>query len=392
VIGALRVSGAAALGALLTACAGSPAAEVATPAAETAAPAPVVSASAAAAGAMIDPERGVLTMAPLVERVTPAVVNIAVRSRVQVQTNPLFEDPFFRRFFDLPEQPRQRDVLSAGSGVIVDAGRGYVLTNHHVIANAQDIQVTLKDRRTYAARLIGDDPETDIALVEMDAPNLSAVAFGDSDRLKVGDLVIAIGNPFGLGQTVTSGIVSALGRGGLGIEGYEDFIQTDASINPGNSGGALVDSKGELVGINTAILGPTGGNIGIGFAVPVNMARAVMTQLIEHGEVRRGRLGIVIQDLTPDLAAATNLDLRGGAVVTRVEPSSPAARAGLLQGDVIVEVNGIPVDAAADLRNMVGLMPVGAVLDIVLYREQRRQSVRARVEAAGSRDVSAPAR
>jgi Do/DeqQ family serine protease len=392
VIGALRVSGAAALGALLTACAGSPAAEVATPAAETAAPAPVVSASAAAAGAMIDPERGVLTMAPLVERVTPAVVNIAVRSRVQVQTNPLFEDPFFRRFFDLPEQPRQRDVLSAGSGVIVDAGRGYVLTNHHVIANAQDIQVTLKDRRTYAARLIGDDPETDIALVEMDAPNLSAVAFGDSDRLKVGDLVIAIGNPFGLGQTVTSGIVSALGRGGLGIEGYEDFIQTDASINPGNSGGALVDSKGELVGINTAILGPTGGNIGIGFAVPVNMARAVMTQLIEHGEVRRGRLGIVIQDLTPDLAAATNLDLRGGAVVTRVEPSSPAARAGLLQGDVIVEVNGIPVDAAADLRNMVGLMPVGAALDIVLYREQRRQSVRARVEAAGSRDVSAPAR
>jgi Do/DeqQ family serine protease len=390
VIRLVRVSGAVAFAALLSACAGWPAAQVAKPAAEAVTPAPV--APAAAAGAVFDPERSVLTMAPLVERVTPAVVNTAVRSRVQVQANPLFEDPFFRRFFDLPEQPPQRDALSAGSGVIVDAGRGYVLTNHHVIADAQEIQVTLKDRRTYAARLIGDDPETDIALVEMDAPNLSAVAFGDSDRLKVGDLVIAIGNPFGLGQTVTSGIVSALGRGGLGIEGYEDFIQTDASINPGNSGGALVDSKGELVGINTAILGPTGGNIGIGFAVPVNMARAVMTQLIEHGEVRRGRLGIVIQDLTPDLAAATNLDLRGGAVVTRVEPSSPAARAGLLQGDVIVEVNGIPVDAAADLRNMVGLMPVGAALDIVLYREQRRQSVRARVEAAGSRDVSAPAR
>ena len=187
--------------------------------------------------------------------------------------------------------PRQREVLSAGSGVIVDARRGYVLTNSHVVANAGEVQVTLKDRRTYPARLVGTDPGTDIALLQLDAPDLTAVPLGDSGRLQVGDVVIAIGNPFGLGQTVTSGIVSALGRSGLGIEGYEDFIQTDASINPGNSGGALVNSRGELVGINTAILGPTGSNIGIGFAVPVNMARAVMTQLSEHGEVRRGRLG-----------------------------------------------------------------------------------------------------
>ena len=366
--------GAAAIVGLLAACAARLPADVG-------APAPVV--VAPPAGALVDPERGVLTMAPLLARVTPGVVNIAVRSRVQVEANPLFDDPFFRRFFELPDMPRERDVLSAGSGVIVDAARGYVLTNHHVIADAQEIRVTLKDRRTNPARLIGDDPETDIALLEIDAPGLSAVALGDSDRLEVGDLVIAIGNPFGLGQTVTSGIVSALGRAGLGIEGYEDFIQTDASINPGNSGGALVNSNGELVGINTAILGPAGGNIGIGFAVPVNMARAVMTQLIAHGEVRRGQLGVVVQDLTPDLAAAMDLDLRGGAVVTRVEPRSPAERAGLRPGDVIVEVNGLPIDAAADLRNMVGLMPLGTQLDIVLYRNGSRRALGARVEEAG---------
>jgi Do/DeqQ family serine protease len=366
--------GAAAIVGLLAACAARPPADVG-------APAPVV--VAPSAGALVDPERGVLTMAPLLARVMPGVVNIAVRSRVQVEANPLFDDPFFRRFFELPDMPRERDVLSAGSGVIVDAARGYVLTNHHVIADAQEIRVTLKDRRTNPARLIGDDPETDIALLEIDAPGLSAVALGDSDRLEVGDLVIAIGNPFGLGQTVTSGIVSALGRAGLGIEGYEDFIQTDASINPGNSGGALVNSNGELVGINTAILGPAGGNIGIGFAVPVNMARAVVTQLIAHGEVRRGQLGVVVQDLTPDLAAAMDLDLRGGAVVTRVEPRSPAERAGLRPGDVIVEVNGLPIDAAADLRNMVGLMPLGTQLDIVLYRNGSRHALGARVEEAG---------
>ncbi len=342
-------------------------------------PAPVSSVPAPPAGPMLDAERGVLTLAPLLAQITPGVVNIAVRSRVERPANPLLDDPFFRRFFDLPDLPRQRDVLSAGSGVIVDARRGYVLTNSHVVANADEVQVTLKDRRTYPARLVGGDPETDVALLQLDAPDLTAVPLGDSGRLQVGDVVIAIGNPFGLGQTVTSGIVSALGRSGLGIEGYEDFIQTDASINPGNSGGALVNSKGELVGINTAILGPTGGNIGISFAVPVNMARAVMAQLIEHGEVRRGRLGITIQDLTPERADSLGLSVRGGAVISDIEAGSAAARAGLAPGDVVVAVNGQPVLDADDLRNLIGLMPVGTELAIVLYRDGRERAMTAQV-------------
>jgi Do/DeqQ family serine protease len=368
----LRIIGALGALAMLAGCAGPAPDEAgrATPAAVV--PAPV-------AGALLDAERGVLTLAPLLADITPGVVNIAVRSRVERPANPLVDDPFFRRFFDLPEVPRQRDVLSAGSGVIVDARRGYVLTNSHVVANAAEVQVTLKDARTYPARLVGSDPATDVALLQVDARDLTAVPLGDSARLEVGDLVVAIGNPFGLGQTVTSGIVSALGRSGLGIEGYEDFIQTDASVNPGNSGGALVNSRGELVGINTAILGPSGSNIGIGFAVPVNMARAVMTQLVEHGEVRRGRLGITIQDLTPALADAMSLDLRGGAVISAIEADSPAARAGLALGDVIVEVNGQPVLDADDLRNLIGLLPVGTDLAIVLYRDGRERAAAAQV-------------
>ena len=291
----------------------------------------------------------------------------------------MFDDPFFRRFFDLPAVPREREVLSAGSGVIVDAARGYILTNSHVVANPAEIQVTLKDRRNYPARLVGSDPATDIALVQIDARGLTALTFGDSDRLEVGDVVIAIGNPFGLGQTVTSGIVSALGRSGLGLEGYEDFIQTDASINPGNSGGALVNSKGELVGINTAIIGPTGGNVGIGFAVPANMARAVMGQLAQHGEVRRGRLGVTIEDLTPALAGDMHLELPAGAVITHVEPGSAAARAGITPGDVIVRANDQAIQDAGDLRNLVGLLPVGADLQIVLYRDGRERALGARV-------------
>ena len=341
--------------------------------------APAAGLSAPAAGPLLDPARGVLTMAPLLAGVTPGVVNIAVRSRVERAPNPLFDDPFFRRFFDLPAVPREREVLSAGSGVIVDAARGYILTNSHVVANPAEIQVTLKDRRNYPARLVGSDPATDIALVQIDARGLTALTFGDSDRLEVGDVVIAIGNPFGLGQTVTSGIVSALGRSGLGLEGYEDFIQTDASINPGNSGGALVNSKGELVGINTAIIGPTGGNVGIGFAVPANMARAVMGQLTQHGEVRRGRLGVTIEDLTPALAGDMHLELPAGAVITHVEPGSAAARAGITPGDVIVRANDQPIQDAGDLRNLVGLLPVGADLQIVLYRDGRERALGARV-------------
>jgi serine protease DegQ len=356
--------------------------------APTAAPAsrgvPVRGSDALPSGPMLDPERGVITISPVLAGVTPGVVNIAVRSRIERPASPLLDDPFFRRFFDLPELPPSHEVLSAGSGVIVDGEHGYVLTNNHVVAGAQEVQVTLKDGRSYPARLVGSDPETDIALVEIAAPDLVAVPIGDSSGVEVGDMVIAIGNPFGLGQTVTSGIVSALGRGGLGIEGYEDFIQTDASINPGNSGGALINSKGELIGVNTAIIGPAGGNVGIGFAVPVNMAEAVMAQLIEHGAVRRGRLGIAVQDLTPDLAETMNLDLRGGAVVSEVAPGSAAAQAGMQPGDVIVAVNHQPILDAGDVRNLVGLMPVGSELAIVLYRAGRERTLRARVGAAGS--------
>jgi Do/DeqQ family serine protease len=369
----LRIMGALASLALLAGCPSPPPRVGVEPAV------PLTGGTAPDAGPMLDPERGVLTLAPLLAQITPGVVNIAVRSRVERPANPLQDDPFFRRFFDLPNVPREREVLSAGSGVIVDARRGYVLTNSHVVANAGEVQVTLKDRRTYPARLVGTDPETDIALLQLEAPDLTAVPLGDSARLQVGDVVMAIGNPFGLGQTVTSGIVSALGRSGLGIEGYEDFIQTDASINPGNSGGALVNSRGELIGINTAILGPTGSSIGIGFAVPVNMAGAVMTQLIEHGEVRRGRLGITIQDLTPALADSMGLGVRGGAVISEIEAGSAAARAGLAPRDVIVAVNGQPVLDADDLRNLIGLMPVGTELTIVLYRDGRERSVEAQV-------------
>ena len=234
------------------------------------------------------------TLAPLLERVTPGVVNIAVRGHVAIQTIPLLEDPFFRRFFDLPEQPKEREFRAAGSGVIVDTQNGYIVTNNHVVENAEEITVTLRDGRRLKAKPVGTDPEADVAVIKVVPETLTALPLGDFEALKVGDFVIAVGNPFGLGQTVTSAVVSALGRSGLGIEGYEDFIQTDASINPGNSGGALVNLRGELIGINTAILGPSGGNVGIGFAIPINMARAIMDQLIRHGEVRRGQLGVQI--------------------------------------------------------------------------------------------------
>jgi Do/DeqQ family serine protease len=376
----LRVKGSAlALLVLLGGCQTPPPAAVAPPAQSGGTPTPAAGQPTPAAGPLLDSRRGVLTIAPLLAGVTPGVANIAVRARVEREANPLLDDPFFRRFFNLPAVPREREVLSAGSGVIVDAARGYVLTNSHVVANAAEIQVTLKDRRSYPARLVGSDPETDIALLRIDAPDLTALAFGDSGRLEVGDVVIAIGNPFGLGQTVTSGIVSALGRSGLGLEGYEDFIQTDASINPGNSGGALVNSRGELVGVNTAIIGPTGSSVGIGFAVPVNMAKAVMAQLIAHGQVRRGRLGITIQDLTPARASDLHLELPGGAVITAVEPGSAAARAGIALNDVIVRVNDQPIQDAGDLRNLVGLMPIGADLNIVLYRGGRERSLGAQV-------------
>lgn len=331
------------------------------------------------------------TLAPLLKGVMPAVVNISVVSQTRVTTNPLLEDPFFRRFFDIPEQPQVVPRQSVGSGVIIDAGDGYVLTNHHVVDNADEIVVTLADRRRLNAKLIGSDEGTDVALLQIETDGLTEIEMGDSDALEVGDFVVAIGNPFGLGQTVTSGIVSALSRSGLNLEGYEDFIQTDASINPGNSGGALIDLDGKLIGINTAIVAPAGGNVGIGFAVPANMAKEVMQQLLEYGEVRRGQLGILVTDLTPDLAEALGLDVERGAVISQVGADSSAERAGLEPGDVIVEFNGEPVDGSADLRNKVGLVRLGSTVEIVYIRDGRRAEVEATIGEASALSPAAGA-
>jgi Do/DeqQ family serine protease len=309
------------------------------------------------------------TLAPMIKQVAPRVVNIATEGRVRVRLNPLLNDPFFPRFFNLPTVQRERRVQSVGSGVIVDAANGYVLTNHHVIANADKIVVTLRDRRQFEAVLIRTDPDTDVAVLQIPAEDLTALQLGNSDALEVGDFVVAIGNPFGIGQTVTSGIVSAIRRSGLGIEGYEDFIQTDASINPGNSGGALVTLRGELIGINTAIIGPSGRNVGIGFAIPIDMAQQIMAQLVTYGEVHRGLLGVNAQDLTPDIAEALGIDIRHGAIVSRVGDNSPAARAGLASGDIITAIGGEVIYGASDVRTKIGLLRVGDRVEITVLRD-----------------------
>jgi Do/DeqQ family serine protease len=328
---------------------------------------------------LIGTRDGLPTLAPMLKVVTTGVVNIAVEGREKLEVNPLLQDPFFRQFFGVPDLPTERRTESVGSGVVVDAAKGHVLTNSHVIKSAIRIVVTLKDGRQLDAKLVGSDPATEVALLKVDPQDLTAVPLGNSDQLEVGDYVVAIGNPFGIGQTVTSGIVSALGRSGLRIQGYEDFIQTDAPINPGNSGGALVNLRGELAGINTAIIGPSGGNVGIGFAVPVNMARAVMEQLLAYGEVRRGRLGIAIQDLTPDLRDALRVPAKQGAVVTRVDPKSPAEAAGLKSGDVIVAVDGRAIESSGALRNAVGLVPIGQTIALVVYRGADKLEFRAKI-------------
>src|SRR5437870_4405204 len=321
------------------------------------------------------------SIAPVVSRITPGVVGISVRGRVR-EDNPLLQDPVFRRFFNMQREPIERETQATGSGVIVDAAQGYVMTNAHVVENASSIEVTTKDNRRLSAKLIGRDPDTDIAVLQIPAGGLTAVPIGDSDRLQVGDFVLAIGNPFGLGQTVTSGIISALGRSGLGIEGYEDFIQTDASINPGNSGGPLVDLQGRVVGINTAILAPGGGNVGIGFAVPINMARQVMDQLVSYGEIKRGRIGVAIQDLTPDLAQALGTRRTQGAVIARVEPGSPAERAGLRTNDLVVAINGAPMRSGTELRNRVGLSRIGDEVELTVERAGTGRNVTVRIQQA----------
>ena len=319
------------------------------------------------------------TLAPMLERATPAVVNIATENRVALRRNPLLDDPFFRRFFNIPDQPHERKAQSVGSGVVVDARRGTVITNHHVVEGADTITVTLRDGRRLDAKVIGSDSQSDVAVIQIPSSNLTALPLADTDNLRVGDFVVAIGNPFGLGQTVTSGIVSALGRTGLGIQGYEDFIQTDASINPGNSGGALVNLRGELVGINTAIFAPSGGNVGIGFAIPANMVSRVMNHIVAHGSVRRGQLGVAVQDLTPELARAFNIPANRGAVIAQVSPRSAAARAGLKEGDVVLSINDKPIRDSNGLRNAIGLLEVGEAARLEILRDGKPLTLDAKV-------------
>lgn len=313
----------------------------------------------------------------MLERTTPAVVNIATRGKSKRRVDlPLPQDPIFKRFFDIPSIERIQETSSLGSGVIVNADQGLILTNFHVIKDAYEINVTLTDGRELRAEILGRDPETDVAVIRIDAEQLIQIPMADSTELRVGDFVVAIGNPFGLGQTVTSGIVSALGRSGLGIESIEDFIQTDASINLGNSGGALVNLRGELVGINTAIYGVgSQGSIGIGFAIPINMARDIMQQLIEKGEVERGRLGARGQDLTPLLAQAFNIQRNNGFIVTQIEAGSPAAKAGIQVGDVVVSANGKQIRSSQDMHNLIGLQRLGQTIELQLFRNGKEETV-----------------
>lgn len=316
------------------------------------------------------------SLAPVLERVTPAVVNISTQGPMP-QRNPLMDDPFFQYFFGprMQQQQRAQPAQSLGSGVIVDADEGLVVTNHHVVDGAAQILITLSDGREFQAQLVGSDPDADIAVVQIPADNLTEVKWADSDQLRVGDFCVAIGNPFGLGQTVTSGIVSALGRSGLGIESFEDFIQTDASINPGNSGGALINLRGELIGINTAIVGPSGGNVGIGFAIPANMASDLTEQLLEFGEVRRGALGIAAQPLTKKLAEAFGIKSGYGVVIGKVEPGSPAEASGLRSGDVITAIDGRRVRNLSDVRNRIGLVRLGQSMSVDIVRNRQPMTI-----------------
>lgn len=332
------------------------------------------------------------SLAPILKNIMPAVVNISVKSKVKVELPPMFQDPMFQQFFGdqfkMPDNA-EKEVQGAGSGVIVDAGKGYVITNNHVIAKADEIFVVLKDKRQLKAEVVGTDEETDIAVLKIKPEALTSIPLGTSSNLEVGDFVLAIGNPFGLGHTVTSGIISALGRSGLGIESYEDFIQTDASINPGNSGGALVNLKGQLIGVNTAILSRTGGNVGIGFAIPIDMVKHTMDQLVANGKIERGQLGIQIQDITPELAEAFGITVNQGAVVARVQPGSPAETAGLKEGDVVTSFEGKAVSSASDLKNRVGQIRVGSTVKLEVLRGAEKMSFDAVVGKRPSEKIAA---
>jgi len=347
----------------------------------------VCAASSAAGLPQIVKGEPVASLAPLVEQVSAAVVNIRVSQTVTRRDS--FDDDAFRRFFGLPDggSGGAREVASAGSGVIVDAKRGYILTNHHVVADADKIQISLIDGSIHDAEIVGSDAATDIAVIKVDVKGLTEMPIGDSTRARVGDFVIAIGNPFGLSHTVTSGIISALGRSGISRDAYEDFIQTDASINPGNSGGALVNMDGELIGINSAIISRSGGNVGIGFAVPTEIAGSIMTQILDFGEIRRGLLGVNIQTIDAEAAKALGDSVESGALITGIQSGSAAEHAGLQVGDIIVEVNDKKVDGAGELRNRIGLLRSGEQVNIKYLRDNKLASTQAELGRAQSQSV-----
>ncbi len=314
------------------------------------------------------------SFADAAQAVTPSVVNVFTQKQVRESSNPFANDPIFRHFFGDRFDPHPRQVSNLGSGVIVSTN-GYILTNNHVVEAADEIQVALANGKTYPAKVVGADPETDLAVLKISATHLPAIVFGQSDSLRVGDWVLAIGNPFGVGQTVTLGIVSALGRSHLGINTFENFIQTDAAINPGNSGGALVDAAGNLIGINSAIYSRTGGSQGIGFAIPANLAQQVMEQIIKNGSVTRGWVGIEVQDLSPEIAESFNLKSTEGALIAGVLKGGPADAAGIKPGDILLAVDGKAVSDSSSLLNLIANLQPGTQAHLTLGRESKRIEV-----------------